>query len=296
MRSEFTRKTPSVQSEGVIVHHDLELPVTFDTWSTPPAVCRLLDKTLTLAYVGTFAGTAQGLLAAGTTAVEAFAAPLQEEPRQALKSGTTPVVRNLTLPYQGDRETSYRYCKIHHLQTCGKQRLVINQRQADRSDAAAFLISHRWQWQAHGSTRLRRHRWLVEVYHDEGTADGLEQDQVRDFPAIYRPMALVAVTDRLLSAAQHDPVRLHTRQRHIQTTLEGSAGAGRRLTQAQAWWALATCIATARSQGQTRSQVMPPFVAAVCYGGSACPLPTAMEARDLEDPGQLSGRGMPSPG
>jgi len=164
------------------------------------------------------------------------------------------------------------------------------------STPPAFLISHRWQWQAHGSTRLRRHRWLVEVYHDEGTADGLDQDQVRDFPAIYRPMALVAVTDRLLSAAQHDPVLLHTRQRHIQTTLDGSAGSGRRLTQAQALWAWATCIATARSQGQTRSEVMPPFVAAVCDGGSACPLPTAMEARDLEDPGQLSGRGRPSPG
>jgi hypothetical protein len=30
-------------------HHDLELPVTFDNWYTPPAVCRFLDKTVKIA-------------------------------------------------------------------------------------------------------------------------------------------------------------------------------------------------------------------------------------------------------
>jgi hypothetical protein len=246
-------------------HHDLDLPVTFDNWYTQPALCRFLDKTLKIAYVGTLAGTDQVLLAAGTTGLDAFAAHLKEEHRQALKSGTTPVFRKITIPYKGERETYYSYCKIHHIHNFGKQRLVINHRHADLSDAAAFFISNRLHWQAPGITRIRRHRWPVEVYHEEGKADGLDQYQVRDFQAIYRHIALVAVTYSLLRAAQHDHVLLHKLQRHIKTTLDGSAGSCRRLTQAQALWALATFIATALTQGQTLSEVMQPFVAAVCY-------------------------------
>ena len=141
----------------------------------------------------------------------------------------------------------------------------MNHRHAALSEAAAFFISNRWHWQAHGMTRIRRHRWPVAVSHEEGNADGLDQDQVRDFQALDRPIALVAVTSSLLRAAPHDHGLLHTLQRHLKTTLDGAAGYWRRLTQAQALGALATFIATALSQGQTLSEVMQPFVAAVCY-------------------------------
>ena len=119
-------------------------------------------------------------------------------------------------------------------------------------------------WQAHGITRIRRHRWPVEVDHEEGPAAGLDQSQVRDFQALYRPIALVAVTYRVLRAAQHDRTLLHTLPQQIQTRLDGSAGSCRRHTRAQALWALATFIATALSQGETLSEVMQPFIAAVC--------------------------------
>jgi hypothetical protein len=127
------------------------------------------------------------------------------------------------------------------------------------------LISNRLNWQAHGITRIRRHRWPVEVYHEEGKADGLDQYQVRDFHAIYRHIALVAVTYSLLRAAQHDRALLHTLQQQIKTRLDGSAGSCRRHTQAQALWALATFIATALSQGERLGEVMQPFIAAVCH-------------------------------
>ena len=246
-------------------HDDLDLPVTFDNWYTQPAFCRFLDKTLQRAYVGTLAGTDQVLCTTGTTCLDAFAAHLKEEHRQALNAGSNPVFRNITMPYKGAQETYDSYCKIHHIHTFGKQRLVINHRHADLSDAPAFFISNRLHWQAHGITRIRRHRWPVEVYHEEGKADGLDQYQVRDFQAIYRHIALVAVTYSLLRAAQHDDVLLHTLQRQLKITLEGSAGSCRRHTQAQALWALGTFIATALSQGHTLSEVMQPFLAAMCY-------------------------------
>jgi hypothetical protein len=236
-------------------------PVTFDNWYTQPAFCRFLDKTLKVPYVGTLAGDDLVVLQQVQQKLDAFDAHLQQEHHQALKDGARPIFHQLSIPYKGAQETYYSSCKTHHIHNFGKQRLVINHRKADLSDAAAYFICNKLQWQAGGITRIRRHRWPVEVYHEEGKADGLDQYQVRDFEAISRHIALVAVTYSLLRAAQHDEALLHKLQRHVQTTLDGSAGSWRRNTQAQALWTLATFIATGLSQGQTLQDVMEPLVA-----------------------------------
>jgi len=241
---------------------DFRLPC--DNWYTRAAFCQFLDKTLQAAYVGTLADDDQVIVASGAHRLDAFALKLQEEHHEALKHSTTPVFHKITIGYKGERETYYSYCNTHRIHTFGKQRLVINHRKADLSDTATFFMSNKLNWQAQGITRIRRHRWPVEVYHEEGKADGLDQYQVRDFQAIYRHIALVAVTYSLLRAAPHDTALLHTLQQQIKTKLDGSAGAGRRYTQAQVLWALATFIAAALSQGQTLSEVMQPLVAAVC--------------------------------
>lgn len=246
-------------------HPELNFPVTFDNWYTQPAFCRFIDQTLQASYVGTLAGTDQIILASGATTLDAFVLHLQQEHYQALTQGSPPIFRKLTITYKGDQETYDSYCHTHRIHNFGKQRLVINYRKADLSDAAMFFISNQLNWQAHGITRIRRHRWPVEVYHEEGKADGLDQYQVRDFQAIYRHIALVAVTYSFLRAAQHDKALLDKLQRQIKTTLDGSAGSCRRHTQAQALWALVSFIATALSQGQTLSELMEPLVTALCY-------------------------------
>jgi hypothetical protein len=179
--------------------------------------------------------------------------------------GGRPVFRKLSITYKGAKETYHSYCNAHCLHNFGKQRLVINHRQADLSDAATYIISNKLNWQAAGITRIRRHRWPVEVYHEEGKADGLDQYQVRDFEAICRHITLVAVTYSLLRAAQHDEAPLHKLQRHVQMTLDGSVGSWCRNTQAQALWTLATFIATALAQGQTLQDVMEPLLAVFAY-------------------------------
>jgi hypothetical protein len=62
-----------------------------------------------------------------------------------------------------------------------------------------------------------------------------------------------------------DEALFHKLQRHVQTTLDGSAGSWRRNTQAQALWTLATFIATGLAQGQTLQDVMAPLVAVFAY-------------------------------
>jgi hypothetical protein len=241
------------------------LPVTFDNWYTQPPFCAFLDPTLKLAYVGTLAADDQVQLVHSTMRLEAFDQSLCAEHHQAVQAGQPPVFRPITVPYKGTDEIYYSYCRTHHIEHFGRQRLVINHQQADLSDPATFFISNRLRWQAAGITRIRRHRWPVEVYHEEGKADGLDQYQVRDFEAIQKHIALVAVTYSLLRAAQHDTTLLHHLQRQVRTTVDGSAGTWRRNTQAQALWALASFIATALAQGQSLQEVMDPILGTLAY-------------------------------
>jgi hypothetical protein len=141
---------------------------------------------------------------------------------------------------------------------------VINYRQEDLDDEPVFIIANRLHWQALGITRIRRHRWPVEVYHEEGKAEGLDQYQLRDFEAIGRHVALVATVYSLLRAAQHDPILRQRLQRELKLQLEGSAAFWCRVSQAQSLWSLALFISAGLAQGQTLRQVMTPLLRAVC--------------------------------
>jgi len=252
-------------AQFVSEHSDLNLPVTFDNWYTQPGFCRFLDKELKIFYVGTLAGSDRVMLAKGDKSLGEFDRQLQEEHRQALETRAKSPFRKITIPYKGEKESYYSYCTTLQIHNFGKQRLVINHQRADLSDSARFFISNRLDWQAEGITRIRRHRWPVEVYHEEGKADGLDQYQVRDFEAIHKHIALVAVTYSLLRAAQHDHALLHKLQKNIETRLDGSAGDWRRNTQAQALWALVSFIAAALSHGKTLAEVVRPLIAAFSH-------------------------------
>ncbi len=248
----------------VATHPDAKLPVTFDNWFTQPAFCRFLDQSLHLPYVGTLAGTDKVNLKTGQTTLDDFAAHLQQEHLDALQHEGTPVFQRITISYKGESEEYFSYCHTHHIHNMGKQRLVINYRQADLSDTPTFFISNRLMWQAAGITRIRRHRWPVEVYHEEGKAEGLDEYQLRDFGAIQRHVALVAVVYSLLRAAQHDPDLRELLQRQLKVTFEGNPAAWRRATQAQSLWSLGLFISAGLAQGQTLHAVMAPLLRAIC--------------------------------
>jgi len=208
LRELYSNKLISLQNllqQWVKDHPDLDLPVTIDNWFTQPAFCHFLDQDLKLAYVGTLAESDKVNLKRGQKTLKDFAEQLKQEHLNALQQGKKTVFTKISTPFKGTHETYYSYCNTHHIHNFGKQRLVINYRQADLSDNPTFFISNRLIWQAAGITRIRRHRWPVEVYHEQGKAEGLDQYQLREFGAIQRHVALVVVVYSLLRAAQHDP-------------------------------------------------------------------------------------------
>jgi len=245
-------------------HPDWQLPVTFDNWYTQPGFCHFLDQTLHLSYVGTLAETDKVILKTGETTLKDFAARLKREHQEALKEGKPPVFQPIRIPFKGTTETYYSYCQIHNIPNIGRQRLVINYRQADLGDNPLYLISNRLVWQAAGITRIRRHRWSVEVYHQEGKAEGLDRYQLRDWKAIQRHIALVAVVYSLLRAAQHDFDLRAKLQEQLRVQLKGSAAAWRRFTQGQILWCLGLCISAGLVQGIALQHILSPFIRAVC--------------------------------
>jgi hypothetical protein len=250
--------------DWMATHPEPKLPVTFDTWYTQPAFCHSLDKILGLPYVGTLDGQAQVVLKTGAEPLADFAERLKQEHLTALQHGKPPVFRPITIRYKGEPEHYFSYCETHRVHTFGQVRLVINHRQPDLADSPVFYIANRLVWQAAGITRIRRHRWPVEVYYEEGKAEGLDQYQLRDFGATEKHVALVAVVYSLLRAAQHDPALRERLQRELKLELEGSAAFWRRATQAQSLWSLAVFISAGLAQGQTLQQVMAPLLKAVC--------------------------------
>jgi len=251
-------------TEWVAEHPEAHLPVTFDNWFTQSAFCRFLDQELKLAYVGTLTGTDKINLKIGQIPLEDFTERLKQEHLAAVAHSRKPIFQRINIPFKGEHETYYSYCNTHRLHNFGRQRLVINYRQADLSDKPTFYMSNRLIWHAAGITRIRRHRWPVEVYHEEGKAEGLDQYQLRDFRGIQRHVALVAVAYSLLRAAQHDPSLRARLQRILHINLEGHPASGRRAAQAQSLWCLGLLISSGLAQGQSLREIMDPFLRVIC--------------------------------
>ena len=246
--------------DWVSEHPQLKLPVTFDSWFTQPAFCRYVVEELGLSYVGTLNASDKIKLKTGEQELGKFAEHLKQEYLQGRA-----VFRRTKIQYKGETEIYYSYCNTHRVPGFGKQRLVINYREADLSDTPVFYVSNRLTWQAPGITRIRRHRWPVEVYHEEGKAEGLDQYQLREFDAIQRHVALVAVVYSLLRAAQYDS-RLHRQfQRQFKITLDGHPAAIRRVVSAQSLWNLALLIHVGLSQQQPLRNILAPYIHALAH-------------------------------
>ncbi|MEM6697970.1 MAG: hypothetical protein AAF599_06215, partial [Bacteroidota bacterium] len=144
-----------------------------------------------------------------------FVKQLQEEHHNSINKKNTPVFGKVSIKYKGKKEVYYNYYKTHHICGYGRQKLLISFSKSDLSDTTRVFISNRLKWRAHQLTRVGRHRWAVEEYHKEGKAEGLDKYQTRNFEAIKKHVALVAVVYSILQGARYDDALLNQLQAQL---------------------------------------------------------------------------------
>lgn len=205
---------------------EVDLPVAFDNWYTCAALCKHLDKVHQKAYVGTLDDQDKILFGPEGTerCCKDFAQDLVQRHKQALANKEEPLFKKVGIHYKGKKETYYAYCDTHKIKNLGRQRLVISFRKEDLSEAQAkYYISNRLHWRSGGILRIRRHRWPIEVYHEEGKAEGLDQYQLRKFDAVKKHIACVCVAYSMLKRVQFDPDFLHKQRWRPDTSSESLA-------------------------------------------------------------------------
>lgn len=192
-----------------------DLPVAFDPWYTCTELCAHIDKVLKKAYVGTLCNHDVLLIGAGKKEArcDEFVKELVKQHQEALKNGKKPLFEKVGISYKGQKETYYAYCQNHHTRNFGRQRIVVSFSKEDLSDSEPkFYMSNRLHWRCSGILRIRRHRWPIEVYHEEAKAEGLDQYELRQFDAVKKHVACVCAAYSMLKRVQFDPEFLNTLQ------------------------------------------------------------------------------------
>ena len=212
---------------------DKKLPFCFDRWYTKPMLCDYLTKQ-GQAYVGLLEAKIKIRVQGQEMTVSEFAKQLKQ---QHLDANQADLFHKVKVKWRGQAKYYYAYCKTHKLPAFGKVRLVISHRKPDLSDDPYILISNQHKWRPAGILNVYRRRWPVEVYHEEGKAEGLDKYQIRPLEAIYKHIACINVVYSLLHAARYDQALISTLQQQLhQTTkdlVDGSVAHWRRVVKAQ---------------------------------------------------------------
>ena len=199
---------------------NIDLPVALDSGYTSADACQIIDKELKMAYVGSLTGTQIVILEKDK---RLSLTQFKEQLVQAHQSGDIQFVKT-TIHYKKVTKSYYAYCGTHRINGYEqKQRLVIAFGYEDFRDAPWFTISNRLHWHASGILRIRRHRWPIETFHQEGKDEGLDKYQLRHFTAIRTHVAFVSVAYTMLKRAIHDDELLSVfRQRILDKDSDGT--------------------------------------------------------------------------
>lgn len=189
-----------------------DLPIAFDHWYTCKEICDFIDRQLQRSYVGTLCEQDIVIVGPKQEAItcKTLIERLLEEHKQSIAKGGKPLFEKVGIHYKGKKENYWAYVNTHKVKAIGRQRLVISFSKEDLSDSEPKIyVSNRLHWRSGGILRIRRHRWPIEVYHEEAKAEGLNKYQVRQFDALKKHIACVCVAYSMLKRVQFDPELLN---------------------------------------------------------------------------------------
>lgn len=254
-------------------HPGLGLPLAMDHGYTSADACRTIGQELGMAYVGSLADSQLAWPAGGGQGdgqegcgPKAGAVPLKQLLHTLLREHKAGEKRfhKTTVDFKGEPLTYHAYCANHRIKGFGKQRLVISFRREDLSDTPCYSVCNRLNWFASGILRIRRHRWPVETFHQEGKAEGLDKYQVRNLRAIGTHVAFVSIAYSMLKRSAHDPALLSMLLQRLRLEPSGTPPSCRRLMQMEGLMALIEYTHLQCRQGKSLDsiyeQVLHPFV------------------------------------
>lgn len=247
-------------------HPNEDFPVALDTGFTSPELCEeVICSELQMDYVGSLrenqmvTDKLDGRLIRLEDLVNRLRAQ-QADPQQAnpfQKTGFT---------YRGKKQYRYTYHANYRVSKYDKkQRLVISFLREDLTDRPNFTITNRLDWNPSGILRIRRHRWPVETYHQEGKVEGLESYQVRNDKAIQTYLALVTVAFSMLKYSVHDDDLLSKIQQRLQTESGITLPFLKRLLSAEGLVNLLEYVFVRINQGHSLVQIYQTFTRHIAY-------------------------------
>lgn len=163
------------------------------------------------------------------------------------------------------QEQRYCYIKTHTIKNIGRVRLLISYKSADLSDNPIVCICNELTLRAEDTLSIYRLRWPIEVFHEEGKAEGLDKYQLRDFTAINRHIAWVVFAYSFLQYAQTDDTFLKQFKQQLGITDGAGLPFLRRLCKAQTLLYLAQWIYMGIQNGLDYNDIIKPFCKAVAY-------------------------------
>lgn len=251
--------------QQVARYPELDLPFVFDRWFTKPMLCEHIDR-LGKAYVGLLESKTYIQSKGGT---KLKVADFAEQLKKQHLAGSHRHFNKVGVKWRGITTHYYAYTKTHKLPTFGKVRMVISYRKADLSDKPYIIITNQFKWRAVGILNVYRRRWPVEVFHEEGKAEGLDQYQIRGFTAIYKHIALISLVYSLLHAARYDLNLVSKLQQQLQQSadelLNGSVAHWRRVVKAQSFMDLLNWTTKNVQSAQDWKKLIIPIVQAIAY-------------------------------
>jgi hypothetical protein len=242
-----------------------KFPVALDSGFTSPELCDIIRLELKMDYVGNLredqkiADPNNGQLIELKEVVNRLRQQQGDPARPNL-------VQKTAFTFRGQKKYLYSYCKnVRVSKYDKKQRLVISFLKEDLTDRPNLTISNRCDWNASGILRIRRHRWPVETYHQEGKVEGLEQYQARNYKAIQTHIALITVAFSMLKLLIHDDDLLSNVQQRLQTESGFTLPFLRRLLSAEGILNLLEYIFVRVQKGHSIQQIYQPFARQIAY-------------------------------
>jgi len=212
---------------------DQNFPVALDSGYTSAELCQIITQDLHRDYVGSLKEKQLFFIKGKEILLKDFVQLIRDDQLQA-KEQRTYKIQKTSYYHKGKKQSAYVYFANHKIKGFDKkQRLVISFLKKDLTSKPNFSITNRLDWYPSGILRIRRHRWPVETYHQEGKVEGLEKYQVRNDKAIQTYIALVVVAFSMLKCTVHDDDLLSSIQQRLQTETDCTLPFLRRLMEAE---------------------------------------------------------------